>query len=187
MRDWPGVEAGGDQLLLNLLTRRAFVALGETDRQRRTGARTAESEQLAAFGCAERLLHRLDVGRADAADDRHIPVGDTGGCGGILDVTGERLPGLLAVGSVVDQHGNALFRQPGDLVRRELTAHHHLVVELTDHDLTLAAPSSAEPPEPVQVPERASAPASERRPEPPAPLRRPRRSARNNQGTAGCS
>ena len=71
MRDRAGVEPGLIELLLDFLRRRAFLALAR--------ARTASAERvperqkassLPSSALAQRLLHRLDVGRADAADDR---------------------------------------------------------------------------------------------------------------------
>ena len=60
-------------------------------------------------------------------------IGDSGlGYGG-FDVRCKRLVRLLAVRSVVDDHCYTLSRQPGDFVRRDLTAYHHCVAELADH------------------------------------------------------
>ena len=48
-------------------------------RQRRAGARAAESEQLAVAALADRVAHRLDIGRARCrAGDRDVAIGDPG-------------------------------------------------------------------------------------------------------------
>src|SRR4051794_6630515 len=112
MRDGAVVETGLIELLDDLLGRGAFLALGERDGERRAGAGAAEGEQLAIASLAQGFLHFLNVGRTDAADDRDEAVADPGRGGGVLDLAREWLPGLFAVGPVVDQHGHALLRQP---------------------------------------------------------------------------
>ena len=76
--------------------------LRERAGQRRARSRPAEREHLAVAGFAHRLLHCVDVGRPDAADDRHEVIGDASLCCGSLDLAGKRLARLLAVGPVVD-------------------------------------------------------------------------------------
>src|SRR3954447_6660058 len=80
-----------------------------------------------------RLLHLLDIGGTDPADDGHEMIRNVGLRRRGLDVGRQGLPDLLAVGAVVDDDRHALLRQPGDLVWSDLAAHQSSVVKLADH------------------------------------------------------
>src|SRR3982750_182883 len=96
-------------------------------------SRPAESEQLAVAGSLERLLHHVDVRRADAARDGNVVVCNPGAGCRFLYVAGGGLVRFLAVGAIVDQHGYALLRQPGDFLYSDLAADQSAIVELADH------------------------------------------------------
>jgi hypothetical protein len=70
--------------------------------------RPAEGKKLAVFRLAHGLLHFFNIGRTDAADDRHEMIGDSRLGRGGLDIGCERLPGFFAVGPVVHDDRYAL-------------------------------------------------------------------------------
>src|SRR5438270_8978230 len=150
MRDRPRVETGLREPLLDLLARSAFLAMGQRHCKGRARARAAEGEELSFTHLPQRLLHHLDVGRADAADDRHEPISDPGLLRRGLDLGCARLPRRLEIGTVVDQHSDALRREPGDLLGSDLAAHQSTIVELADHWLIDLFPASWEEPEPAR-------------------------------------
>src|SRR5207248_1296893 len=128
-----GIETRLRQPLLDLLARRALLAMRQRHGVGGARARAAEGEELAVACLPQRLLHHLNVGGTDAADDRHETVSDPGLLGRGLDLRCLRLTRLLEIGAVVDQHGDALCRQPGDLLGSNLAAHQGALVELADH------------------------------------------------------
>ena len=91
MRDRAGIEPGRFQPFGDIFGRRPFLAMGERAGKGGSGPRAAESEELALRSLARRLAHRLDIGRADAPDDRDEAIGDPGLLGGGLDIGGARL------------------------------------------------------------------------------------------------
>ena len=125
MRDRAGSNPASVRQLRDFIGGCAFLPLGKPQGQGRTRARR---QRRAAF----RLRHRAwrpastRFSRTDSAQDRNESIGDSGLGGGVLDLARERLACFLAVRPVVDEHRYALLRQPGDLVRRDLAAHHHL-------------------------------------------------------------
>ena len=86
--------------------------MSQEHRKRRPRARATEGEELAIAGLAQSLLHRLDVGGTDAADDRDEAVGDARLRRRCLDIGRARLARLLAVRPVIDQYRNAAAASP---------------------------------------------------------------------------
>src|SRR6185437_11252608 len=140
-----------------------------------------ECQELAVARIAQRFLHRVHVGRSDPADDWYEAVSDPCPRGRLLDFGGERLIRLFAIGPVVDQHSDALIRQPGDFMGSDLPAHKRPLVKLADHGLTGPARPSAE------RAQESRARAEEPRLRPGwSPARLPLSEVRRIRGTAGC-
>jgi hypothetical protein len=62
-----------------------------------------------------------------------MAVGDSGLLGGRFDVGGQRLAVVLAVGPVVDDHGDAMTSELGYFLRGNLACDQGLVVKRADH------------------------------------------------------
>jgi hypothetical protein len=77
--------------------------------------------------------HRFDIGRSNAPNDRREAVWDTGSPGRSLDIPGKRLAGLLAVGSVVDEHRHTLVLKSRNIRGGNLAAHPDAIAEAPDH------------------------------------------------------
>ena len=118
---------------IEFLARDAIFTLRNRPRQRRPIARPAERHHLAVSDRADRLAHRLDVGRAHPADDRDVAIFQPRGMGRGLDLGAARLALIFIVGAVVDDHRHPQILDRDDFVGGDLATDEGLVIKLPLH------------------------------------------------------